>query len=71
MPRGTVKIDPDRLRQARHQRGLTQAELAALAGINRTQYTRYESGARNPHPPTVRAIADVLRVPLKEIIHAA
>lgn len=60
-------IDPHRLREARLNRGLTQAEVAKLAGLHRTQYVRYETGQRSPRPATAKAIADVLRVPGSDI----
>ncbi len=36
----------NRLREAREQQGRTQEEVAEILGMVRSQYTRYETGAR-------------------------
>jgi transcriptional regulator with XRE-family HTH domain len=52
----------------RLNKGLTQAELAALAGVSEYTVTRLERGQRKrPHPATRRRIAEALGVPIVEI----
>lgn len=38
---------PDEIRAARTQAGLTQTEAAALLGVTRVHWARYEAGTRN------------------------
>ena len=47
-PPHTFILDGELLRQLRHQRGLSQAELADQAGISLTTVARLE---RQPHAP--------------------
>lgn len=49
------------IRAARLRAGLTQAELAELAGTARSNIAAYESGAKTPSEPTLRRILDLLR----------
>jgi len=51
-----------RIRKAREARGWSQAELAERVQVAATTITRYESGERQPDPPTLRKIADLLDV---------
>jgi predicted nucleotidyltransferase/DNA-binding XRE family transcriptional regulator len=46
------------LRRARHEAGLTQAELAARAGTTQSVVSAYESGHRQPAIPTLAALVD-------------
>lgn len=50
-----------RLKALRERQALTQAELAARAGINRVTLARIEGGAQ-PYPVTVRKLAAALGV---------
>lgn len=50
----------DTIRAERAAAQLTQAELAARAGIPRITYIRYESGERKPNVAQVAAIAEAL-----------
>jgi transcriptional regulator with XRE-family HTH domain len=54
----------------RHRRamiGLTQAQLAEAAGVDRRQIRRYEAGETHPTLPVAAAIARVLGVSLDEL----
>jgi len=52
-----------RLRSLRLNLGLTQDELATLAGVSKFTITRLERGlAKRPHPGTRKKIADALGV---------
>jgi uncharacterized protein len=56
-------MDPERsagalLRQARKRAGLSQAELAARAGVTQSVISAYESGHRQPSIPALTALID-------------
>lgn len=53
------KIFGDNLRKIRHKKGLTQKDVADMLGIDRTTYTKYETGAAEPPFRTIKAIADI------------
>jgi predicted nucleotidyltransferase/DNA-binding XRE family transcriptional regulator len=46
------------LRQARRRAGLTQAGVAARAGVTQSVISAYESGRRQPALPTLAALVD-------------
>jgi predicted nucleotidyltransferase/DNA-binding XRE family transcriptional regulator len=46
------------LRQARKRAGLSQAELAARAGVTQSVISAYESGHRQPSVPALTALID-------------
>lgn len=50
----------DSLRRARLRAGLTQAQVAALAGLSRPMYTNIELGRKNPSLDVAIRIAHVL-----------
>ena len=56
------------LRAARQKRGLTQRELAALAGTGANTVAEIESGRRGGYPKTVRRIADALDTDVTRLI---
>ncbi len=57
----------DRLRGLRQVAGLTQEELASRAGLSPNAVSALERGARKqPHPHTVRSLADTLRLSEEE-----
>ena len=51
---------PDQLYIQRHLRGLSQEQLAELAGMTAKHYQRIETGHVIPRLDTVQALADVL-----------
>ena len=55
------------LRGLRQSRGLTQRELADLAGVSRGSIYRLENGLRGAYPVTVQALARALGVPPAEL----
>ena len=59
---------PDRLRQLRSERKLTQTRLAQLLEINPRVYNRWEQGVAIPHIDTLVKIADTLQVSLDELV---
>jgi DNA-binding XRE family transcriptional regulator len=56
------------VREVREQRGMTQAALAAKAGISREYLTRIESGRYDPRISVVVKIAEALRVRVDELV---
>lgn len=58
---------PERLRQLRTDRGLTQIRLAELMAINPRVYNRWEQGVSIPHVDTLIRLADILQVSLDEL----
>lgn len=59
------------IRKFREEKGLTQKELGKRCGMSESTLRQYESGLKNPQIDTIKKIADVLEVPLKEILHIA
>lgn len=49
-----------RLKQARQASGLSQQEVAAALGIDKTTYSGYETGRRQPDLPRLRRLSTVL-----------
>ena len=56
------------LAQLREARGLTQEQIARLAGVPRATWTNLESGAANPTLAVLYRVAQALQVPLEELI---
>ncbi|GAA2373418.1 XRE family transcriptional regulator [Dactylosporangium salmoneum] len=59
-----------RLRELRHRRGLTLAELAEQTGINESTLSRLEGGARKPTLEMLLPLAEVYAVPLDHLVGA-
>lgn len=57
-----------RLRFLRDQRGLTQDELAELAGLSRDGISRLERGTRSPQLKTIKKLAQALGVDPEELL---
>ncbi len=55
------------VRQLRDARGLTQDQMARLAGIPRATWGHLESGAGNPTLSVLHKVAVALQVPLEEL----
>jgi transcriptional regulator with XRE-family HTH domain len=56
------------LRQLRQARGLTQAQLAKIAGVPRATWTNLESGASNPTVSVLARVARALQVSIEELL---
>ena len=63
-----MKVDHERIKRIRKQRGLTQKQLSKLCGINEAQLRRYETNKGNPKIETLAKIADALEVRLEDLI---
>ncbi|MBS6622759.1 MAG: helix-turn-helix transcriptional regulator [Faecalibacterium prausnitzii] len=53
---------PDKLREARKNKGYTQAQLAELLGIAKTTLTGYEKGNREPDVYKIKRLVEILDV---------
>jgi len=63
-----MEVDGMKLREIRLDRGYSQEELHQLTGISRDTISRLETGDRpNPHPSTLRKLADALEVSVGDI----
>ncbi len=61
----------DKIRELRIERGLSQARLAARAGVDPSTVNQIERGAREASPTTLRKIAQALDVNLAELLQEA
>ena len=61
------RFSPESLRQHRAARGLTQAQLAKLAGVTRPAISWYETGAKTPRLSTAYKLAEALGVELEAL----
>ena len=57
-----------KIKELRMQKGLTQDQLAALAGLNRTHMYRLESGQQSMTIRTMKILADALEVRLRDLV---
>jgi XRE family transcriptional regulator, regulator of sulfur utilization len=58
----------ERIRKIRKKKGITQDQLADLAGLNRTHLYRLESGKQSMTLGTLQLIAVALDVRIGEIV---
>lgn len=56
------------LLRVRKDRGETQEAVADAAGLSRAAYRELEKGRAVPRPESLRAIADALKVPMRELV---
>ena len=61
----TTEIFASRLKQARREAGLTQAELALRLGIKRSTYGQYEQNRNEPNISLLPALAQILNRPIE------
>jgi transcriptional regulator with XRE-family HTH domain len=58
---------PEVMRQRRAELGLSQADLAAAAGVDKRQIRRYEAGQQQPALSVAVAMAEALEISLTEL----
>lgn len=58
----------DKLKQARLNQGLTQAEVANRLGVVKSTYGKYETGDREPDVPKIKKLAEILCIPADELL---
>jgi predicted transcriptional regulator len=64
----TIKIDPEKLRRARHRAGYSLRELGRVSNTDHNQLWMYENGRRNPQPRVIRRLAASLDVEVADLI---
>jgi len=63
-----MEVDGVKLKEVRLDAGLSQEELHQMTGISRDTISRMETGDRpNPHPRTLRKLAEALGVSVADI----
>jgi len=62
------KVVGQKIRQIRRGKGITQDQLAELAGLNRVHLYRIETGRQSMTLRTLKIIADALGVKLRRLI---
>ena len=60
----------DRLMELREERGLSQARLAELAGVDRKTINRIENGHFSPSLDTLTRLSVVLKCRLADLVEA-
>jgi transcriptional regulator with XRE-family HTH domain len=58
----------NRLRKLRDERFLSQRELATAAGVSPTTIFKLETNQAEPHPRTIRKLADALGVEPSKLV---
>lgn len=58
----TSNVFPQRLKELRLKKGLTQTELGEKVGVKQSTFTNWENGKREPNFETIIKIADLLEV---------
>ncbi len=53
---------PNRLKEAREKKGLSQRELAKLAAVSQPAIFYFENGKKRPNADTLEILADILGV---------
>ena len=61
-------IVAERIKRIRKAKGITQEELADLAGLNKTHMYRLEGGKQSMTLRTLKIIADALDVRVRELV---
>ena len=59
----------DNLRKIRIRKGYTQEEMAKLLYINRTTYTKYETGDNEPDLQTLQRLCELLEVDYNTLLN--
>ena len=60
----TSNVFPQRLKELRLKKGLTQTELGEKVGVKQSTFTNWENGKREPNFETIIKLADLLEVSL-------
>ena len=62
------RVVAERIKKIRKTKGITQEQLAELAGLNRTHLYRLESGKQSMTLRTLKIVADALSVRVRELV---
>lgn len=68
MPKPENAILGAKLLKLRKDYKMTQSDVAKLIGMNRTSFSKYETGLAYPSLPVLRKLADVYNVGLEYLI---
>jgi transcriptional regulator with XRE-family HTH domain len=63
-----MEVDMSKMKALRHERVLSQRELAHMARLTQMTVWRLENGYRDARPGTIRKLAQVLGVEPKELV---
>jgi transcriptional regulator with XRE-family HTH domain len=64
----STDIFPERLREARSLRGLSQEDVARKSGLQPSAVSHFESGTRKPSFDNLRKLADALDVTIDYLV---
>lgn len=62
-----MKTVAERIKEARQAVGLTQAQLAELAGVSESAIQMYEIGQRIPRDSVKTKLAEILKQPVQDL----
>lgn len=71
MSKALLRALGEALRDARHERGLSQEELGLRTGVHRNYVGGIERGERSPTVEVVATLADALDVPMHRLFERA
>jgi transcriptional regulator with XRE-family HTH domain len=57
-----------KVKKARISKGISISKLASMCNMDRSNFSRFESGQKNTHIFTLKLIADKLGVDVKEFL---
>jgi transcriptional regulator with XRE-family HTH domain len=63
-----IKIDPHKLRKARHKLGYSLREFGRVSNTDHNQLWMYENGRRNPQPRVIRRLAEALGIEVQDLL---
>jgi transcriptional regulator with XRE-family HTH domain len=63
-----MRYDIGKLKRGRMIRAMSARQLAEAVDIHPDTILRLESGKGNPHPETIKKVADFLGVPMGDLI---
>jgi transcriptional regulator with XRE-family HTH domain len=63
-----LKVMGVKIKAARRSRKITLMQLSKSCGVNITALSFLENGKSNPHLLTIKSIADVLKMDVKDFI---
>ena len=61
-------MNPEKIREARKQKGITQEKLSEMLGVKRSVISKYETGLITPSIHQMEKIASALDVPLSQLL---
>ena len=62
-------MKPEKIREARKRKGLTQEQLSKMLGVQRSVISKYETGLIVPSIPQLQKIAAALDVSVSSLLY--